>query len=243
MMKLKKALENEKFVLEVTMPQTIVYADAALKGGAMCLKLRCNQNSVGGFSNGVFNGPFQTRKAFLKETVEHAGDIPVGLVPGIPGNVITPEECREAVDLGIDFINCDPMYLAPYVMDTPNIGKVLCYTYENRSPDLMRWFNEDPKVDAVELGLLPHSEFGKRLTYHDLYYYRDAAKNFRKPLIATAERHILPEEVRYLYDAGIRSLMIGLSVYYGFLEQEGGELTPEFVTRITERYREAIEKL
>lgn len=242
-MKLKKAFENEKFILEVTMPQTIEFVDAALEGGAQALKLRCNQNGVGGFSNGVYSGPFQTRKAFLKEAVEHAGDVPVGLVPGIPGNVLTRAECAEAEEIGIDFLNCDPTYMPPYMMDTPNISKVLCYTYENRSPELINWLNEDPKVDVIEVGLLPHSEFGKRLCYHDIMWYRDIVKRFKKPLIATAERHILPEEIKYLYDEGIHSLMIGLSVYYEFLKQEGGPLTTDFVKRITAQYREAIEKL
>jgi len=242
-MKLMKAFETEKFVLEVTMPQTIAYVDAALAGGAHALKLRCNQTSVGGFSNGVFNGPFQSRKAFLQEAVEHAGDVPVGLVPGMPGNVLTPAESVEMAQIGIDFLNCDPTYLPPYMMDAPGVSKVLCYTFENRSADLIRWFNEDPKVDAVEVGLLPHSEFGKRLCYHDIMWYRDTLPKFKKPTIVTAERHILPDEIKYLYDAGVRSLMIGLSVYYEFLKQEGGELTPDLVKRVTAQYREAIEKL
>lgn len=241
-MKLMNALSNEKFVLEVTMPQTVEFAQAALAGGANALKLRCNQDSVGGFSNGVFNGPFSSRKAYLQEVVAMAGNVPVGLVPGIPGNVITQEECEEMAEIGIDYLNCDPTYLPPYMMDA-RVSKVLCYTYENRSPELIEWFNEDPKVDAVEVGLLPHSEFGKRLCYHDIMWYRDVAKRLHKPMIATAERHILPEEIKYLYDEGIHSLMIGLSVYYEFLKQEGGVLTPDFVERITARYREAIERL
>lgn len=242
-MKLKKAFETEKFVLEVTMPQTIEFVDAALEGGAQALKLRCNQNSAGGFSNGVFSGPFRSRKAFLQEAVSHAEDVPVGLVPGIPGNVISQAECMELQEVGIDFLNCDPTYMPPYMMDAPGVEKVLCYTYENRSPDLIRWLNEDPKVDAVEVGLLPHSEFGKRLCYHDIMWYRDTLPKFKKPAIVTAERHILPDEIKYLYDAGVRSLMIGLSVYYEFLKAEGGALTTDLVKRITAQYREAIEKL
>ena len=242
-MKLKKTFETGKFVLEVTMPQTIEFVDAALEGGAHVLKLRCNQSSAGGFSNGVFSGPFQTRKAFLQEAAAHAGNVAVGLVPGIPGNVISEADSLELESVGIDFLNCDPTYMPPYLMDAPGVEKILCYTYENRSPDLIRWFNEDPKVDAVEVGLLPHSEFGKRLCYHDIMWYRDTLPKFKKPVIVTAERHILPDEIKYLYDAGARSLMIGLSVYYEFLKQEGGALTPDLVKRITAQYREAIEKL
>lgn len=241
-MKLLNAFNTEKFILEVTMPQTIEYVDAALAGGAQALKLRCNQESVGGFSNGVYNGPFATRKDFIQEAVEHAGKVPVGLVPGRPGNVLTPAERVQMEQIGVDYLNCDPAYLPPHMMES-SVTKVLCLTYENRTPDLIRWLDEDPKVDAVEVGLLPHSEFGKQLCYHDIMYYRDIASKIHKPMIATAERHILPEEIRYLHDAGMNSLMIGLSVFYEFLKEEGGALTPDFVKRITARYREAIEKL
>ena len=237
-MKLLNQLKNEKFILEVTMPQSIEFVDAALAGGAQALKLRCNATSVGSFSNGIFTGPFATRKAFLKEAVEHAGDkIPVGLVPGNPASFVTEQECAEMSEIGIDYLNCDPLFLPPYMMDNDALTKVLCVTYENNTPDLCRWLNEDPRVDVIEAGFLPHSEFGRRLYYHDILQYRDIVKRFQKPVIATAEKHILPSEVKYLYDEGIRCLMIGLSVYYEFLKEEGGPLTPELVKRITAQYR------
>ena len=242
-MKLKNLFETEKFILEVTIPQSMEFVDAALAGGAHALKMRCNQSNMSGFSNGIYSGPFQTRKAFLKEVVEHAGDRPVGLVPGTPGSFVTEAECAEMEEIGIDFLNCEPMFLPPYMMDSKKLTKVLCCTYENRHQDLYRWLDEDERVDAVEAGFLPHSEFGRRLYYYDIFQYRDIVKQIHKPIIAPAEKHILPEELKYLYNEGIKCVMIGLSVYYEFLREVGGPLTPALVTQITARYREAIDKL
>ncbi len=90
------------------------------------------------------------------------GDIPVGLVPGGPDSFVTKEECAEMEEIGIDYLNCDPVFLSPYMMDSKELTKVLCVTYENASPNLYQWLDEDPRVDVIEAGFLPHSEFGRR---------------------------------------------------------------------------------
>ena len=50
-MKLKNLFETEKMVLEVTIPQSMEFVEAALAGGAQALKMRCNQSGMSGFSN------------------------------------------------------------------------------------------------------------------------------------------------------------------------------------------------
>ena len=50
-MKLKNLFETEKMVLEVTIPQSMEFVEAALAGGTQALKMRCNQSGMSGFSN------------------------------------------------------------------------------------------------------------------------------------------------------------------------------------------------
>lgn len=242
-MKLKKKLEEEKFLLEVTMPQREDFVQAVLDGGAQALKMRCNAAGKTTHSFGIFNGPFETRKAFLETVCQMAGDVPVGLVPGSKNSFITREQVKEAEEIGIDYFKCNSLTLRPYLLESEKLTHVICTTFDNMHPDILFELDSDPGVDAFEANFLPHEEFGGPFTYQDILMMRSYLRKVHKPVMATAEKFIKPEDIVYLYDEGVKCLMIGLEVFARYQEQEGGELTPDTCKRVTALYRETIERL
>ena len=80
---------------------------------------------------------------------------------------------------------------------------------------------------------------GTPLVYEDILRYYAVVKASSKPVIATAQRIMTPQDVKYFYELGCKGLMIGGTIFNG----EDGESTPETCYRVTSEFREAIEKL
>ena len=129
-MGIKQLLETQRFTLEVTMPQSIEFVDAVLRGGAQALKMRCNDPHESAMHNGLRIGSFRERKAFLRETVEHAGSVPVGLVPGFAEQYVTPAERVEMEEMGIDYFNTEARSAPPYMFEG-TLSSVIAVTDEN----------------------------------------------------------------------------------------------------------------
>ncbi len=244
-MRFKEILATQKFTLEVTMPQSIEFVDAVLKGGAQALKMRCNNNQQNKLHNGIHIGSFQERKNFLQEVVAHAGEVPVGLVPGnISDMVLTRDEVREVEEMGIDYINTAPDIVPCYLFDAHKLNTVAAVTPENTDPQQLIGINADPHVDIVEGDVVRKQDMGTPLVYQDILKYRALTKQLHQPVIATGQRIVTPDDMRYFYDAGCKCFMLGVVAFQAYQEElGGGPLTPETCTRLTEMYREAIEKL
>lgn len=245
-MKIKQILNSQKFTLEVTMPQDIACVDAVLKGGAQALKMRCNNGEhTSKLHNGLTIGSFQERKAFLAEVVRHAGDVPVGLVPGLDTAYVSEKERDEMEEIGIDYFNTDPSFVPGYMFESKKMASVLAVTCENISELLLRGIALDPKVDIVEGNMVPMQDKGTRFVYADALKYRALAEAVRKPVIATGQRVIRPDDLKYFYDAGCKAFMLGVVAFRAAQEaRDGGNVvTPETCYRLTCEFREAVEKL
>ena len=245
-MKIKQILESQNFTLEVTMPQSIEFVDAVLKGGAQALKMRCNSGkheSV--LHNGLVIGSFQERKNFLSEVVAHAGDVPVGLVPGLDTMFVTEAERDEMEQIGIDYFNTDPVFVPGYMFESKTMNSVLAVTCENMSDLLLRGLALDPKVDIVEGNMAPMSAKGTTLIYEDILKYRALVDTVKKPVIATGQRICKPEDLKYFRDAGCKAFMLGVVAFRAAQEAYGGgdTVTPETCYRVTSEFRSAVEKL
>lgn len=245
-MKIKKLLEEQKFTLEVTMPQSMEYVDAVLKGGAQALKMRCNCDRPGeALHNGIRIGTFQERKQFLREVVEKAGDVPVGLVPGMETQFVTEAERDEMEQIGIDFFNTEPTFVPAYMFQSKTMNNVLAVTAENMTDRLLRGLALDPKVDIIEGNVVPMKTRGTGLLYGDVLQYAALVDMLKKPVIATGQRIMKPEDVKYFYDVGCKAFMLGVIAFRAAQEKyDGGDtVTPEICYRVTSEFREAIEKL
>lgn len=245
-MRIKQLLQTEKFTLEVTMPQSIEFVDAVLKGGAQALKMRCNNGDhKSALHNGLVIGSFQERKDFLRQVVEHAGNVPVGLVPGLDTVYVTEAERDEMEEIGIDYFNTDPVFVPAYMFESRKLNSVLAVTCENMSDLLLRGIALDPKVDIVEGNVVPMIDKGSKFVYDDILKYRALVDIVKKPVIATGQRVIRPEDLKHFYDAGCKAFMLGVVAFRAAQEQyDGGDtVTPETCYRLTSEFREAVEKL
>jgi hypothetical protein len=241
-MKFKSLMENSKFTLVATMPQELEFAEAAVKGGADALKMRCNMNHISNLSAGIMNGPFQERKGFLKEVIDMAGDVPVGLVPGGLEAYVTEAERVEMEEMGFDYFNSHYKYARPYMFDGKALTSVIAFTEDNwGDAEMFRAIDGSEKIDVVEANFVAAENYGKDLTYDDILRHESVVKRLHQPIIATAQKCVRPEEVRYIYETGCKALMIGVIQFK--VAAAGGELTPKIVQRATETYREAIDRL
>ena len=98
-MEFKNVIEKNKFSLVVSLPSNdLGMAKAALEGGAQAVKVHCN---VWHRASGHTFGTYAENRAFLRQLIELAGDVPVGLVPGGEEAFITPEERLELEAMGL----------------------------------------------------------------------------------------------------------------------------------------------
>ncbi|MDR1801445.1 MAG: hypothetical protein LBQ95_06375 [Lachnospiraceae bacterium] len=237
-MKFKTLLETKKLTLEVTMPQTIEYVEAAIKGGADALKMRVNKMQMDALSAGVENGTFQERKAFIQEVIDMANGIPVGLVPGGKERFVSEEEVVEMEEMGVDYFVNSYWSVPTYMFESKVLTKVIATTDEDKESEILKGISEDPNVDVVEANFVPPSEFATPLVYGDILRHRAFVKTVKKPVIATAQRVMRPQDVRHFYEAGCKAFMLGIILF-----NANGDMTPESVMRTVDAFRNEIEKL
>ena len=230
--KMLAALATNKFSLAVSPPvQSMDYVKAALKGGADAIKLHCN---VSHFASGNQFGTFQDLKAFFKEVVDLAGNVPVGLVPGADEAFITKAERFEMEEIGISFYSVYDKHAPPFLFESEVMTRMIAahYDYDDM---LLKAITRDPRIDVVESSLIRPEDYGKALSYKDVLRYRYISENVRQPTMVPTQKNIKPDEVRHLYEAGCRAVMIGIKV----MDEE----SPEACLRAASMFREAIDKL
>jgi len=221
-----------KFTLAVSPPvQSIEYVEAALKGGADSIKLHCNVSHTA--SGNVF-GTFQELKPFFKEVIDLVGDVPVGLVPGADRAFITEAERIEMEELGLCFFSVYDKHTPPYMMDSEVLTRMIAIHYDY-DDILLKAIDRDPDIDVVEASFIHSDDYGKALTYKDILRYRYIAASVRQPVTVPTQKAVKACEVRYLYEAGCKTVMIGIKAM--------GEQSPEACLRTTAAFREAIDKL
>ena len=78
--------------------------------------------------------------------------------------------------------------------------------------------------------------YGQNLTCADLLCYSSIAKRTGKPCMIPTQKNVRSEDVKYLYRAGCKALMIGAIVL-------GQDPTPGKLREITAAYRAAVDAL
>ncbi len=231
MLEFEKLITNEKFTLVASLPDNrIDFARAAIEGGVQAIKVHLNllhRASGNGFGN------FQSNKSFLKELIELAGDIPVGVVPGASESFITKEELLELEDLGVKFFSAYAQHLPPFMMTTKKLTKMVAIdnSYNNITVEAVR----NSSIDILEASIIPGEAYGSSLNYLDILSYSHLVKETKKPVLIPTQKHIRPQEVKYLYEAGCKAVMIGAVV-------TGGD-SAEKIKQAATAFREAIEIL
>ena len=229
-MKLHRMLKNKKFSLVVSLPANdLELAAAAVKGGAQAVKV--HMNVLHAASKNSF-GSFEDNRSFLEKLISLAGEIPVGAVPGGADRFITPDEMRQLETMGLDFFSSYAEHLPPFMMESYALSKMVALhdTYAQILDAVAK-----SEIDVVEASIMPVSEYGKPLRYFDLLAYADIAAKTNKPVLVPTQKSILPEEVRHLYEAGCKAVMIGVNVMEN--------ISPEACLKAASAFREAVDAL
>ena len=231
-MRFKERIENNKFSLVVSLASnSLELAKAALEGGAMAVKVHCN---VWHRASGHTFGSYAENKEFLKELIGLCGDVPVGLVPGGEDAFITPEERIELEEMGLGFFSAYTHHLPCHMMESKVLTKMAAidYTYNQNTLDAVR----HSQIDVLECSVQPGENYGTDLNYADILRYSDIVEKSGKPCLIPTQRKIKPSEVKHLYEAGCKAVMIGAVVM-------GKEPGPDEVRAATAAFREAVDAL
>jgi len=225
-------ITDRKFVLVVSLPSNnLELAKAALDGGAQAVKVHCN---VWHRASGHTFGTYEDNKDFLRELIRLCGNVPVGLVPGTSEAFITEAELRELEEMGLDFISAYSHHLPSFGMDARKINNAVAIgsDYTELVLDAVR----DSDIKVLEASVVRGEEYGQMLTCADILRYGSIAKRTGKPCMVPTQKKIRPEDVKHLYRAGCKALMIGAIVL-------GQDPTPEQLREITAAYRTAVDAL
>ena len=231
-MKFVEMMTKRKFVLVVSLPSNnLELAKAALEGGADAVKVHCN---VWHRASGHTFGTYEENKDFLKSLIDLCGDVPVGLVPGTAEAFITETELRELKEMGLDFISAYSQNLPCFAMDYPGVSAAVAIGADDGESvlDTVR----DSDIAVLEASVVRGEEYGQNLTCADFLRYSHIVKRSGKPCMVPTQKRIRPEDVKYLYRAGCKALMIGAIVL-------GQNPTPEQLREMTAAYRAAVDAL
>ena len=225
-------ISDRKFVLVVSLPSNdLGLAKAALEGGADAIKVHCN---VWHRASGHTFGTYAENKAFLRDLIVLCGDVPVGLVPGTSEAFITEAELRELEEMGLDFISAYSHNLPCFAMDSRTITNAVAIgsDYTESILDAVR----DSDIAVLECSVVRGEEYGKNLTCADILRYGSIVRRTGKCCMVPTQKKIRPEDVKHLYRAGCKALMIGAVVF-------GQEPTPKEVRETTAAFRAAVDAL
>lgn len=231
-MKFKELIEGNKFSLVVSLPSNnLELAKAALDGGAQAVKVHCN---VWHRASGHTFGTYAENREFLQQLITLCKDVPVGLVPGGEDAFITPEERLELENMGLGFFSSYSQHLPCHMMESKVLTKMVAidYTYTGNTLDAVR----SSGIDVLECSVQPGENYGTDLNYADILRYSDIVTKSGKPCLIPTQRKIKPCEVKHLYEAGCKVVMIGAIVM-------GKEPDAKQLQAVTSAFREAIDAL
>lgn len=231
-MEFRDLIHGNPFSLLVSLPDNdLELAKAALEGGAMAIKVHCN---VWHRASGHTYGSYAENRGFIRQLIELCGDVPVGLMPGTSEAFITEEECAELEEMGLSYVSAYSHHLPCFMMESEKLTNAVAIdlSYSNSTLDAVRFSD----IEVLEASIVPGEDYGKALSYADILRYTEIARKSGKPCVVPTQKNIRPSEVKHLYKAGCKAIMIGAVVL-------GKEPTPEEVRTVTRAFRDAVDAL
>ena len=221
--------EETQFPLIVSLPYNqLEFAQAAADSGADAIKMH---TSVPHYASGTEFGNLEEEAptfAAIREVV----DLPLGIVPGV-GSDLEIDEIRRMADLGFDFFDAFITNMTPLIWQEARLAPMLCvlphHTLEETTVTASL-----PRIVCLEADIVEHSGYGARLCVEDCVTYKRISHAIKVPLVVPTQRAIRPEEVGFLAEMGVGSIMIGAIVT---------GTTVEGVVEMTRRFRAAIDRL
>jgi len=221
-------LKKNKLTLIVSLPENSPeLAIVAQEAGADAIKVHLNVHHD---ASGTHFGTFAEEKESLIKIIKSV-NIPVGIMPGAD-EVATESELEELKNMGFDFLDIYVQHMPGWMSEVDGLAKIVAI---GERYDIERLMSLDRfGADAVEASIIPHEQYGKKLTIGDLQDYITIAVGSPLPVIVPTQKKIDPDEVPLIADSGVKGLMIGAIVT--------GK-TPESIKNATRLFRKAIDSL
>lgn len=203
--------------LVVSLPRNdIELARAAAQAGAQALKLHMNVHHS---ASGTTFGSFAEEAAKVREIIA-AVDIPVGLMPGAdPALLPTAAELSELAGAGLNFVDIYVEHMPLWFLDLPLRLVVALSSFDGflEPPYYTTHFMWPPeknenRIAMCEASIFPKADYGKPFTYADFRRLRILQEYIDAPIMVPTQKHITPDDARWLKRTGTAALMIGAVV-------------------------------
>lgn len=228
MSKLVSLFKKKQMTLIVSLPEnSSELAVAAEEGGADAIKVHMNVKHA---ASGTVFGSFKEEKDFILDILNKV-KVPVGLVPG-KDDLPNKSEMEALKKMGVDFFDLFHDKIPGWMLKIKSMGKVAALDESYSVERLIEL--QDLKIDCLEAAIVQKSDYGKDLTVSDLQNYITIAVSSPLPVIVPTQKYIRVSDVPLLWDAGIKSLMIGTIV--------AGD-TAKSIYDSTKKFKEAVNLL
>ncbi|MBI5631329.1 MAG: hypothetical protein HY921_10660 [Elusimicrobia bacterium] len=202
---LSKKLSKKGFLHLISLPQNDPeLARLAFAAGADAVKVHLN---VHHHASGTRFGPWAEEEGKIRAIIKEASG-PVGLMPGAESPA-GPEDMRQALDAGIDFIDIYDHHMPAWMLELP-AGLMIAAGHGASLDDVKAM--DELGMDFLEASVIPTADYGKPLMVKDLELYRQLATAARSPVFVPTQKKIEPREVAVLKRAGVRGLILGAIV-------------------------------
>jgi len=222
------ALLNQKpMTLIMSMPRNdVALCRAAFDAGADVVKVHSNLSH---HASSMQFLPFEAYEALFREMLQSAPG-PMGIVPGTDAAEVI-HTAKMASTLPFSFFSLYAHHVPPTILSLPQALMAACasdYTVEEAAT------LADTGASVLEASVIPGDGYGQPLSLRDVIRYRRICEATRLPVVVPTQRSVLPEDLPYLRDAGVKGIMIGAIV-------TGSEQAS--ITRAIQNFRMAIDRL
>lgn len=229
MSRILNSLNSKKMTLVVSLPEnTYELAKAAWESGADAIKVHINlfHNA----SQRMF-GSLEEQRPVLEKILKDS-PIPVGVVAG-EDTKICETVISDLVAMGFDFISLYGQNMPISLCGRKDVSNLFAIDY-SYSVEEVKTITNSFIADVLELSILPHEEYGKRLNARDLGRYLAFSEISKIPTLLPTQRMIYPSDVPAIAKCKVKALMIGAIVL--------GPTKETFISQIKE-FKKAIMKL
>lgn len=207
MSKTTKLMNNKKMTLIVSLPKNdLALAKCAWENGADAVKMHINLShhaSSTHFQSLELERPFIT--ALLKTS-----PVPVGIV--IADSTELAEEALNGIlELPFDFISLYGHHMPISLGKGRKIDTFFAIDSTYSFEDVKR-ISSLGVADIIELSIQKKENYGSRLSLNSLLTYKAFAENSKLPTLLPSQLKLYPSDVKSLYDAGVKGIMIGAVV-------------------------------
>lgn len=224
----ERTLQAGQPMLLVSLPRNdLGLAQAAIAGGAQCLKVHLN---IAHYASGTHFGSLEREGPVLEEIVGLG--VPVGVVPG--GEAMASQQDMQRLDeMGIDFFDAYVHHLPRWMLEMDTAMSAMIALSHRQKESGFSLDPYAPHCDMIEASIVEPDGYGQPLAADDLRLYEQIIARYPDlPVVVPTQRCITPDQVAGLLDIGVRGILIGAIV-------TGRESTT--LEAATSRFREVLD--